>query len=203
MAEKLKNRINGLMNGAVRNKKGFTLTELLVCVAILGVLAVSAGVMMSSGTNMFNKLNQRVNVSYQTRVAMAQLKEFFIDCDAVCKDEDGKIYILNSNEVFLFDYDDRADEVKMKVYPKNMSSSTEEPFAKHISTFNVEVYPSSDNLYAKVIRIELVSSIGKVSSSSKQVISLKNVPVLITEADADPGKTAIEKFKEKIKEIGG
>lgn len=198
MAEKFKNKIKVLMRGAGNNKKGFTLTELIVCVAILGILAISTGVMMSSGSNMFTKLNKRVNVSYKTQIAMTQIKEFFVDCDGVCKDEEGNVYILNSEEVYSFVYDDPADEVRMKVYSADMTQTSDEPFAKQISSFNIEIIPTSNGSNAKIAKINMVSSINNIASRESQVISLKNSPILITEADADAGKTAIDKFKEKI-----
>ena len=63
-----------------KNNRGFTLVELIVSTAILGIIAVAAGAFMVAGTRTYSSLNYTVRLQYEAQLAMAQLQEYTIDC---------------------------------------------------------------------------------------------------------------------------
>ena len=63
-----------------KNNRGFTLVELIVSTAILGIIAVAASAFMVTGTRTYSSLNYTVRLQYEAQLAMAQLQEYTIDC---------------------------------------------------------------------------------------------------------------------------
>lgn len=173
------------------NAKGFSLVELLVCIAILGVIAVCVSMMLSAGTNSYTKINKRVNASYRTQIALTQMKEFFIDCDAVCKDENGKIYIQNTDEsgnkiIYLFTFESDENEVYLETFNAtvdewgNLNSNGEkQPFANHITAFEIKINESRATGTADTATVSITSTFDNVSNSRKQIFALKNKPIYV------------------------
>ncbi len=67
------------------NNKGFSLVELVIATAILSVVAVTVGMMMTSGTNMYSGVQKKANVLFKAQVGTAQLEQILSDADS----EDG------------------------------------------------------------------------------------------------------------------
>lgn len=204
MSSKILNRIKKSLRG---NKQGFSLVELLVCVAILGVLAVCVSVMMSAGTNTYTKINKRVNVSYRTQLALTQMKEFFIDCDAICEDENGDIYIQNTDKegnkiVYLFTFDSDENKVFLETFgvmDELVSNGDEQQFANHISDFEIKLNEARETGYIKTASVSITSTLDNQSNSREQIFSLKNKPIFVNNTDQE-GETILEAF---VRLIGG
>ncbi len=202
---KIKNRIKRTAHNASVNKKGFSLVELLVCAAILGIVALCVSVMMNSGSKMFTNVNKRVNVSYRTQLAMTQIKEFFTDCDAICID-DGTIYIQNNDmngdtAIFAFDYDEENKKILMTQY-RGLSfeeQPTVQPFSDNISQFEISVTATDDGKNATAIKVKVQAELDGTKYAQSQVFSLKNKPVYLTEKD--DGDISLQQTF--LKRIGG
>ena len=199
MSSKILNRIKKSLRG---NKQGFSLVELLVCVAILGVIAICVSVMMSAGTNTFTKINKRVNVSYRTQLALTQMKEFFIDCDAICKDENGDIYIQNTDKagnkiVYLFTFDSGENKVFLETFgvidEQLVSNGDRQQFANHISDFEINLNEARETGYIKTASVSITSKLDNQSNTRKQIFSLKNKPIFVDSTDQE-GETILEAF---------
>ena len=64
-----------------KNKKGFSLVELVVGTAILSVIGLTVAMLMTSGTNMYRRVYRRSSVFYKSQVSTAQLQEALTDCE--------------------------------------------------------------------------------------------------------------------------
>ena len=77
-----------------RNNKGFSLVELLVSFAILGIVSTIIGVIMTSGSNMFSRNKKILDLQYKSQIASAQLNNMIQNCDGgIAIAENGDIYI--------------------------------------------------------------------------------------------------------------
>lgn len=206
MSKKFINRIKKPLRD---NAKGFSLVELLVCVAILGIIAVCVGMMLNAGTNSYTRINKRVNASYRTQIALTQLKEFFIDCDGICEDEEGNIFILNTDKrgnkiIYLFTFDADENEIYLETFSTSVdewghlnSNGEKQPFANHITAFEIKINESRATGTADTATISITSTFDNISNSRKQIFAMRNKPLFIYEA-IEAGKSIVETFAEKI-----
>ncbi|MEE3382098.1 MAG: prepilin-type N-terminal cleavage/methylation domain-containing protein [Succiniclasticum sp.] len=61
---------------------GYTLVELIVSIAILGVVMVGAFALMTSGGNQFARINGRIDLQYAAQQALSHMGQEVIDTDA-------------------------------------------------------------------------------------------------------------------------
>ena len=87
-----------------KNNQGFTLTELIVSTAILGIVAVAACAFMVAGTRSYSSVNYTVRLQYEAQIAMAQLQEYTVDCTDGIAWNGSILYIVNGNDVHLFKF---------------------------------------------------------------------------------------------------
>ena len=106
------------------NNKGFSLVELLVSFAILGVISAIIGIMMTSGSNMFAKNRARLNLQYKSQIVASQIHSYLQNCNGgvavntngdlyIAKktgNESGSIYVLSLGE------DDDADKLFLRQF---------------------------------------------------------------------------------------
>lgn len=80
------------------DNRGFTLVELIVSMAILGIIAAGAGAFMVAGTRAYSSMNYTVRLQYEAQLVMAQLQERIVDCSAgVAWDPaESTLYIVNN-----------------------------------------------------------------------------------------------------------
>lgn len=61
------------------NNRGFTLTELLVCTVIFGVVLIAAFGFMLASAKSYNKVNDRLEIQNQSQMALNLIEEYVID----------------------------------------------------------------------------------------------------------------------------
>ncbi|PXV93319.1 prepilin-type N-terminal cleavage/methylation domain-containing protein [Lachnotalea glycerini] len=64
-----------------QNNKGLTLIELIVAIAIVGIVSVSIVSFMVMGANSYKKANSDINLQYEAQLTMNQLQDMVIDAD--------------------------------------------------------------------------------------------------------------------------
>ena len=77
-----------------KDNRGFTLSELLVCVVIFGVVLASIFGFMLASSNSYNKINDRLDVQLQAQLAANQASEFIIDCNTGIAQDATTLYII-------------------------------------------------------------------------------------------------------------
>ena len=164
-----------------KNNQGFTLTELIVSTAILGIVAVAASAFMIAGTRTYSSVNYSVRLQYEAQIAMAQLQEYTVDCaDGIAWDDDAKIlYIVNGTDVHLFKYDSdptaqtlsyakvlRADDLKEDEIEYDLA-------AEHITDMDVKLNEGQAEITLQMQR-------NSKTYSATQLIALRNRPEYAT-----------------------
>ncbi len=94
-----------------KNNKGFTLVELVVSIAIFGILSIAVMNFMTTGANLFSTVDTRLNLQYESQLAMAQLQEYIIDCNysVMNRPTDNRIIVVNSEYRFEDDGTESTD----------------------------------------------------------------------------------------------
>jgi len=62
------------------NDRGFTLVELIVSIALLGIIAVAAAGFLVTGTRTYTNVNYSVRLQYETQLAMNQIQNYVMNC---------------------------------------------------------------------------------------------------------------------------
>ena len=80
--------------------KGFTLIELIISMAMLGVVATMCFGFMLSGMNSYNSVFDNVDLQFKSQLAMNHMREYMIDATtAIYFDTtQSKLYIINEVE---------------------------------------------------------------------------------------------------------
>lgn len=176
-----------------KNNQGFTLVELIVSTAILGIIALSASAFMIAGTRTYSSLNYAVRLQYEAQVVMAQLQEYTVDCTkGIVWDATKKtLYIANEDgdpntddavvHMFVHDAADGAQNIVYKrvdcedsKFVEQIDSSTftvDALMAEHVKSMNV----TFDGNQAK---ITLEMARGNKTYIATQVIALRNQPII-------------------------
>ncbi len=62
------------------NNRGFTLTELIVAIAILSIVALGVLSLMSAGSRSYSNVQGQVNLQIESQIVMGQIQEFLSNC---------------------------------------------------------------------------------------------------------------------------
>lgn len=177
-----------------KNNQGFTLVELIVSTAILGIIALSASAFMLAGTKSYSSLSYAVRLQYETQLAMAQLQEYTIDCNqgiawdstTDATNTTKTLYIANGDgdintvdevvHVFVYNKDEQTISYKRTAtgagFPKDLTFSVDALMAEHVTAMDVVV-----DQEGKQANITLGMARGNKTYSATQVLALRNQPV--------------------------
>ena len=64
-----------------KDNKGFSLIELVIAIALLGIVSAMLLNFMTTGSTMFRRVSTDVSLQMESQVAMTQLREYVIDCN--------------------------------------------------------------------------------------------------------------------------
>ena len=164
-----------------KNNRGFTLTELIVATAILGIIAAATSAFMAAGARTYSSVSYSIRLQYEAQLVMAQLQEYAVDCadgiawdDALPWDEDAKIlYIVNGTDVHLFKFDSETGSLSYAEVSKadelNEGSIIYELTAEHIADMDVTL---DDGQAVITLQMQRNSK----TYSATQIIALRNRP---------------------------
>lgn len=197
------------------NNKGFSLVELIISFALLGVVAIGVFMVMSAGSNMFTSVDRQINVQYKSQTAMAQFQQYFMGCSKgiTVYDYEGNhaIYFADNTGFYAFFYDTTAENPEHKEEDKVWFKEVDYAdavadtdslsgysgyslFCSDVSDFNIEVFSTVDNgvRIAQSVRITLTvfDDNGKEFETS-QLFSFRAKPVYI-DAPVDEDSTIVD-----------
>ena len=165
-----------------KNNRGFTLVELIVSTAILGIVALAASAFMVAGTKTYSSLNYAVRLQYEAQLAMAQLQEYTVDCTkGIAWDATQMtLYIANEDDdpatndaiVHVFDYDPDAQTISYGSgsIAENLTFPVNALAAEHIKSMSVDLAGKQANITLEMAR-------GSKTYTATQIIALRNQPV--------------------------
>ena len=156
-----------------KNNQGFTLTELIVSAAILGIVAVAACAFMVAGTRTYSSVNYSVRLQYEAQIAMAQLQEYTVDCTDGIAWDGSTLYIVNGTDVHLFKFDSQAETLSYaktgKAENLDESTITYNLAAEHITDMDVKLNEGQAEITLQMQR-------NSKTYSATQLIALRNRP---------------------------
>jgi len=159
------------------NNRGFTLVELIVSVAILGIIALGASAFMAAGSKAYSNLNYTVRLQYESQLAMSQLQEYTVDCATglAWDDSETTLYIVNDSTVHLFDFDETAGTLSYGTgtAAQTLSVIADAPMAEHIKSMDVTLQDAD-------MQAEITLTLCRENRryTATQIISLRNQPAL-------------------------
>jgi len=175
------------------NNKGFSLLELIISFAILGIVSTTIVGIVSTSSNTYKSVSAEVNLQYESQVAMSQLQEYIIDCNGGICFKDNTLYILNTEatgytaHVFRFDSgDERLYYSRPPVVVDEASGTAScvipsgDFMASHVTAFDVGI-TSTDSLTSAVVNLTFGSGDGEYTAT--QTTALRNKVTIGTSFD--------------------
>ena len=161
---------------------GFTLVELIVATAILGVVALSAAGFMSASARTYSSVNYSLRLQYASQLAMAQLQEYLIDCNGGIAWDGDELYILNvdpdapadaaKGALHLFRYDSAAGCLYYgENVPRAVTPTAVDLLAEYVSAIDL-------NLDDDSVTVSLTFTRQNKTYTSVQTLSLRNRPIV-------------------------
>ena len=175
------------------DNRGFTLIEMIVCLAIFAIVVAAAYGFMLTGALSFNRVNDNAETQIKSDITMNQLSECLMNCSAGITFKNNTLYIINNDasggtytaNIFQFNSDNCIYFTSVPaVLLSNGSFScvftASDLLAKHTQSFSVSLVPDTAGTSAVSAEIEVLLSYDGHSLSSKRTVALRNAPPLIT-----------------------
>jgi len=171
-----------------RNNRGFTLVELIVSIAILGIIAVAVSSFLLAGTRSYTKVNYAVRLQYETQLAMNQIQSYVMNCSRGIAWDGSKLYVDGSgtDDTALKEISYDAANKKLLLGSGTASEAGIQTtalnlMAEHVTGLTVEFNQSlSSNVKtatAQWVKITLTMESGGRSYTGEQTIALRNKPL--------------------------
>lgn len=80
------------------NNAGISLVEIMVTIAILGVVGGIVIGFLQSGTKSYQNTDREVDMQYDAQVLLNQVGDYVINANSGLKQKDNTVYIYNTNE---------------------------------------------------------------------------------------------------------
>lgn len=168
------------------NHKGFSLVELIVALAILGIVAVSEVMFVTTGSRTYHSVLNDVNLQVDAQTAMNQLEDYIINCSGGLCFQNNTLYLINgevgSGTEYVFSFDVDANELNYSRYSisvsgKSVTRSLAESglMATKVEDFQVDYRTDTDgNIPSVTVKMKLVQ--GNEISAKNKTIALRNRP---------------------------
>ena len=196
-----------------KNKKGFTLVELVVGTAILSIIGLTTAMLMTSGTNMYRNVHRRSTVLFKSQVAATQLQQAIVDCEypfavyndtlfvgGVEQDEEDSTKMNKIIHVYLYDEADKAiylrnDKVNNNSGIVSLEAGERIPFCYNVTSIEYVPKFSAEGNVAYALKFKLIIQKFGLDYGRDEILSLRNHPVLVSGNDADDTE---QKLAEKL-----
>lgn len=159
MAQRLKSR---------KGKRGFTLVELIISFAILAVVALIAALIVRAGGRTYSGISTDINLQYESQLAMSQIQDYVIDCNAYIAADSSGLYVFN-----------RIDDVHYEAFKIARSSTTDELYLYN-KTINAVFDPTNagnfafgDSQLMSSYVIHFAAAVDTDADSSTDAVSVK------------------------------
>ncbi len=170
--------------------RGFTLVELMVAFAILGVVMLSVTFVISTSSNTYSKIATDINLQYESQLAMSQLQEYIIDCNsAIGAGSDGSLYVVDEKdsnfEIYKFAKKPDADVLyfyKTAVDDfdpaapgfSSITFDSGQLMSSYVKAFSATISASSGSLNASSVIVTIKYGTGGEAYDGCQTFALRN-----------------------------
>lgn len=174
------------------DNRGFTLTELIVSIAIFVVVAAAAYGFMVAGANSYAGTSDRLNRQLRAQMAFSQIENRLIDCDAAVYAANGKLCIVNKStesgkyDVYVYKLANNVlyfGKHEKQSFADVSSLDATEVLAQKVASFSAEKKLASGD-DKKVVSVDVTLALqtrtGESAASYTQTVALRNTPQPLT-----------------------
>lgn len=180
------------------DNRGFTLVELVICMVIFAIVAAAAFGFMISGSRTYGSVTERLNLQLDSQLAMNQLGDYIIDCNAglYFDSTTSTLYILNkgssttafdvhvfqrkSDDCIYYGFEKDAAELASSKLSIIKVITVEDLLAENVTKFTVST-ASSDNIKTSSALVTINFKRGNTSFNDEKIVALRNKPAKITD----------------------
>lgn len=177
------------------NNAGISLVEILVTIAILGVVGGIVIGFLQSGTKSYQNTDREVDMQYDAQVLLNQVGDYVINANSGLKQKDNTVYIYNTNEntleteilswdsqeqILYYEKTEKVNETERPVVDKTVLS-------KNVSQFSVDLAKADAE---RKVNAELTLQKDQKTYEATATWNLRNsVAVSVDTEDTDTGST--------------
>ncbi len=173
--------------------KGFTLVELIVATAILGLISLAVAGFMAAGARTYGSLNYTLRLQYQAQLAMSQMQEYVIDCvDGIQWDGTDTLTIVNGDGAgqavqFVFDAGTNTITLQKGGYTYTADGGTfamtsEATLVEDVDDFTVALTHDDDGTLVQSVTLTLNLARQGKTYTGTQTLALRNRPTDLSTA---------------------
>ena len=140
------------------DNRGFTLTELIVSIAIFAIVAAAAYGFMVAGAQSYTGVSDKLSRQLRAQMAFSQIENRLIDCDTAVYATGSKLYIVNKNSTDGTKYDVCVYELKDTDHILYFGKLEEQTLALSSGKLNASSLTSLTGLTATEVLAKKVAS---------------------------------------------
>lgn len=178
------------------NNAGISLIEILITIAILGVVGGIVIGFLQSGTKSYQNTDREVDMQYDAQVLLNQVGDYVINANSGLKQKGNTVYIYNTNEntleteilswqkpILYYEKTEKVNETESTVVDKTVLS-------KNVSWFSVDLAKADAE---RKVNAELTLQKDQKTYEATATWNLRNsVAVSVDTEDTDTGSTTPE-----------
>lgn len=172
------------------DNRGFTLTELIVSIAIFSIVLLTAFSFMTAGAKSYTNVEGRVTRQLKAQLALNQISSCLMNCNAGVNfsDDKSELYLLSRDggsytlQVFrrsadgTLQYGSAAAEAKRDGSAYTAAVTNWSRVASGVERFSLALSPENGELRKADITLQFSGA----ASSFSQTIALRNAPPRVT-----------------------
>lgn len=133
------------------NKRGFTMVELVIVIAIMGVVFTAISSFLINNLKTFHRAEDQIDTQYNAQIAMNEIVDYIMESQGIVsiKPNPGAymggslnvreiIFKIKDNEYIKYDYNDQNKELS-RGKGSSLGSIDTDLYASNIEDFNVEL----------------------------------------------------------------
>ena len=191
----------------IKNRKGFTLIELIIATAIMSVVTVVVAMLLSTGTGMFVNVYAKSGLMFKSQVACLQIRDLFTDCEGIAVINSDCLALADEedNKLYRFYYEATEETIFIDDFDVNPYSKEKDLLEERVPLcYKVkEVYMTPNDNALLIGRMEYTKLVLTVTNkgidySRNEFISFRSEPIIVSTLTEEDEALGIENLEDKL-----